>query len=125
MSLSMSSPISRSPPLADQVGKDRVGDLLSPDTEALVEAVQMGRGVQADPIARLGQDSQSAVHRYGEILEFAAEIFDVEFAHAIQPVTHCHLIIVLEMFVNVSDIFFLRKGVGDAFVQCSLVRLGI
>ena len=32
---------------------------------------------------------------------------------------------VLEMFVNVSDIFFLRKGVGDAFVQCSLVRLGI
>ena len=48
------------PPLADQVGKGRVGDLLSPDTEALVEAVQMGRGVQADPIARLGQDGRQA-----------------------------------------------------------------
>ena len=76
-------------------------------------------------VSCLRQDFQCAVHRDGKILEFAAEVFDVEFAYAVQAVSHCHLVVVLKVLVHVFDIFFFRKCIRYALVQRGLVCLGI
>ena len=76
-------------------------------------------------ITSLSQDFQCAVHRNGEVLELAAEIFDVELTHAFQSVSHCHLVVVLKMLVHIFDVLLFRKSVGYALVQRGLVRLGI
>ena len=71
-----------------------------------------------------GEYAQGAVDGYGEVVELAAEVFDVELAHAVQSVAHGHLVVVLQVFVDLADVVRVGEGVGDAVFQCCLV-LGV
>ena len=56
------------------------------------------------------------------MLELAAEFLQVEFLCTVESVSHCHLIIILQMFIYLYDIILIREGVRDPFVEGRFVQ---
>ena len=76
-------------------------------------------------IPRTGKYFQGTVRLYGEVLEVAAELFQIEGIHASQSVAHRHLEVIVDVLIYVAHVFLVGKGVGDTLVQVALVVLGV
>ena len=59
------------------------------------------------------------------MLEVATKLVDVEGIHASQSVAHCHLVIILDVFIHVADVFLVGEGVRNPLAQGGLVALGM
>ena len=73
------------------------------DTRSIVLLVRIFQ------ITGLGQYFQCTVHRNRKIFEFPAELFDIEFADTLESVSHRHLIVILQMFVDIEYVFLVGK----------------
>ncbi len=67
-------------------------------------------------IAGAGQDVQGSVHLNGEMLEVLAKLRDVKGIRTAQSVADCHLRVIVYIFIDLANIVFLRKRIGDAFL---------
>ena len=76
-------------------------------------------------ITGLRQYLQRTVYRDRKVFEFPAEFFQIKFADTLETVAHRHLIVILQMLVNIENILFVGEGVCHPFVQGSLIRFGI
>ena len=72
-------------------------------------------------IARPAEDLQGRVYLDGEMAEGVAELVDVEFEGVVIAGADADLVEVGEVLVDLSDVVFLRKCVGDALLQLAFV----
>lgn len=76
-------------------------------------------------VSGLSQNFQGTVYLDGEVLEITAELIDVEGIGTAQAISHCHLVIVVDVFVYFQNVFLRGEGIRDPFLQGSLVAAGI
>ena len=72
-------------------------------------------------IACASQDFQGTVGLYGKMLEITAELIDVEREGAASSVSHGHLVIEVDVFVNLSDVAFFGEGVANPLFECDFI----
>ena len=72
-------------------------------------------------IACASQDFQGTVGLYGKVPEVTAEFIDIEREGAASSVSHGHLVIEVDVFVNFLDITFLGKCIAYPLFECDFI----
>ena len=76
-------------------------------------------------VARTAEDLQRGVYHDGKMVEGVTELVDVELEGVVVAGTDANLIEKGQMFVDLTDIVFLREGVNNAFLEFALVTVVI